>query len=100
MVAPCFLIKASVGDALPAVDKSAGTAGRTIDCIGHTDETDVVVVVIAFTVANDVTVLVTVARQVGSWGEAGPGRREIHLPLTPLCTVADINGERKRALSL
>jgi len=32
--------------ALVAVDKSAGTAGRTIDCIGHTDKTDVVVVVL------------------------------------------------------
>jgi len=66
MVKPCFLIEASDGDALVAVDKSAGIAGRTIDCIGHTDETDVIVVVIAFTVANNVTVLVTVARHVGS----------------------------------
>jgi len=81
-----------VGAALAAVDKSAGTASKTIDCIGHTDETDVVVVVIAFTVANDVTVLVTVARHVGSWGEAGPGRGEMHLSLTPLCTYADIDG--------
>jgi len=84
MVEPCFLIEASVGAELAAVDKSAGTEGRTIDCIGHTDETYVVVVVIAFTVANDVTVLVTVARHVGSWGEAGTGRGEMHLSLTPL----------------
>jgi len=41
---------------------------------------------------NDVTVLVTVARHVGSWGEAGPGRGEMHLSLTPLCTYADIDG--------
>jgi len=51
-----FLIEASVGAALAAV------------------ETDFVVVVIAFTVANDDTVLVTVARHVGGWGEARPGR--------------------------
>jgi len=99
MVEPCFLIEASDGTALVAVDKSAGTAGRTIDCIENTDETDVVVV-IALTVANDVTVLVTVARHVGRWGEAGPGRGETRLSLTPLCTVADIDGERERALSL
>jgi len=98
MVEPCFLIEASDGAALVAVDKSAGTAGRTIDCIGHTDENDVVV--IAFTDANDVTVLVTVARHVGSLGEAGPGRGEMHLSLSKLCTVADIDGERERALSL
>jgi len=99
MVEPCFLIKASDGAALAAVDKSAGTAGTTID--GHTDETDVVVVIV-FTVAHIVTVLVTVARHVDSWGEAGPGRggREMHLSLTPLCTVTDIDGERERALSL
>jgi len=72
MVEPCFLIDASDGAALVAVDKSASTVGRMIHCIGHTDETDVVV--IAFTVANDVTVLVTVARHVDSWGEAGPER--------------------------
>jgi len=100
MVEPCFLIEASVGAALTAVDKSAGTAGRTIDCIGHTDETDVVVVVIAFIVANDVTVLVTGARHVGRCCGAGPRRGEMHLSLTPLCTVADIDEEKERALSL
>jgi len=46
MAEPCFLMEASDGAALVAVDKSAGTAGRTIDCIGHTDKTDVVVVVL------------------------------------------------------